>query len=115
VQLVLQPLEGYQVERSGTHAVALNLELDDALRREGLAREAVRAIQEARKTAGFEVSDRIRLTLGGDAALTEAIREHQDYVAGETLALEVGYRDGALTGEPVTIEGGSLWIGVERA
>jgi isoleucyl-tRNA synthetase len=115
VQLVLQPLEGYQVERSGSHAVALNLELDDALRREGLAREAVRAIQEARKSAGLDVSDRIRLTLGGDAGLIEAIREHEEYVAGETLATETAYRDGTLAGETVTIEGRELSIGVERA
>jgi isoleucyl-tRNA synthetase len=115
VQLVLQPLEGYQVERSGTHAVALNLELDDELRREGLAREAVRAIQEARKTAGLNVEDRIRLTLGGDPGLIAAVREHEDYVAGETLSLETSYRDGALTGTPVKIEGRELWIGVERA
>jgi isoleucyl-tRNA synthetase len=115
VQLVLQPLEGYQVERAGSHAVALNLELDDALRREGLAREAVRAIQEARKAAGLDVSDRIRLTLAGDAELIAAVREHEEYVAGETLAVEVNYRDVALTGDPVTIEGRKLWIGVERA
>ena len=51
---MLQPLEGYQVERSGTHAVALNLELDDELRREGLAREVVHAVQGARKDAGLE-------------------------------------------------------------
>ncbi|MEA2475348.1 MAG: isoleucyl-tRNA synthetase [Thermoleophilaceae bacterium] len=115
VQLVLQPLEGYQVERSGTHAVALNLELDDELRREGLAREAVRAIQEARKSAGLDVSDRIRLTLGGDPELTAAVREHQDYVAGETLASEVSYRDGVVSGDAVTIEGRELSIAVERA
>ena len=56
VTMVLQPLEGYQVERSGTHAVALNLELDDELRREGLAREvrARRAVgaQERRARRG---------------------------------------------------------------
>jgi isoleucyl-tRNA synthetase len=115
VQLVLQPLEGYQVERSGTHAVALNLALDDGLRREGLAREAVRAIQEARKSAGLNVEDRIRLTLGGDTALVAAVREHEEYVAGETLATGVTYRDGALSGEPVKIEGRELSIGVERA
>src|SRR5689334_17821942 len=55
VQMVLQPLEGYQVERAGTHAVALNLELDDELVREGLARDVVRAIQNARKEAGLNV------------------------------------------------------------
>jgi isoleucyl-tRNA synthetase len=115
VQLVLQPLEGYQVERAGTHAVALNLELDDALRREGLAREAVRAIQEARKSAGLNVEDRIRLSLGGDADLVAAVREHEGYVAGETLATDVSYADGVLSGEPVTIEGRQLSIAVERA
>jgi isoleucyl-tRNA synthetase len=115
VQLVLQPLEGYQVERSGAHAVALNLELDDALRREGLAREAVRAIQEARKNAGLDVSDRIKLTLGGDSEIIAAVREHEEYVAGETLAAGVDYRDGALDGEPVKIEGRELSIAVERA
>ena len=66
VTMVLQPLEGYQVERSGTHAVALNLELDDELRREGLAREVVHAVQSARKNAGLDVEDRISLTLAGD-------------------------------------------------
>ena len=48
--LAMKPLEGYQLEREGSHAVALELELDDELRREGLAREIVHAIQNARKT-----------------------------------------------------------------
>ena len=54
VQMVLQPLEGYQLERAGTHAVALNLELDDELRREGLAREVVHAVQERAQERGPE-------------------------------------------------------------
>jgi isoleucyl-tRNA synthetase len=115
VQLVLQPLEGYQVERAGTHAVALNLELDDDLLREGLAREAVRAIQETRKGAGLDVEDRISLTLGGDAGLIAAIREHEQYVAGETLATDVTYREGPVGGEAVTIDGRELVILVRRA
>ncbi|HYP47103.1 MAG TPA: isoleucine--tRNA ligase [Thermoleophilaceae bacterium] len=111
VQLVLQPLEGYQVERSGTHAVALNLELDEELRREGLAREVVHAVQVARKAAGLNVEDRIALTLGGDGELIAAARSHEGYVAGETLATSVGY-DGA--GERAEIEGRELLIAVER-
>ena len=86
VQLVLQPLEGYQVERSGSHAVALDLGLDDELRREGLAREVVHAVQNARKEAGLKVEDRIALALGGDDDLLDAVRAHEDYVTGETLA-----------------------------
>ncbi len=114
VQLALQPLEGYQVERAGTHAVALNLELDDELRREGLAREVVHAIQNARKTAGLNVEDRISLTLGGDEELLEAVRANEEYVTGETLATSLSY-DGASGGEQTAIEGKPLTIAVSRA
>jgi isoleucyl-tRNA synthetase len=112
VQLVLQPLEGYQVERAGTHAVALNLELDDELRREGLAREVVHAIQNARKSAGLNVEDRILLTLGGDEELLDAVRTNEDYVAKETLATKVSYNSGS--GSPVEIEGKPLRVDVAR-
>jgi isoleucyl-tRNA synthetase len=115
VQLVLQPLEGYQVERSGTHAVALNLELTDELRREGLAREAVHAIQNARKEAGLNVEDRISLALGGDPELLDAVRAHEDYVTGETLATSISYDGRHPAGETASIEGRELTIAVERA
>ena len=115
VQMVLQPLEGYQVERSGTHAVALNLELDEDLRREGLAREVVHAVQAARKQAGLRVEDRIALWLAGDAELLAAAQAHEGYVTGETLAVEVAY-DGVdgRPGERSEIEGRELLIAVER-
>jgi isoleucyl-tRNA synthetase len=113
LQLVLKPLEGYQVERSGTHAVALDLTLDDELRREGLAREVVHAVQAARKSAGLNVEDRIALTLGGDEELLEAARAHEDYVTGETLATVLTY-DGS-AGQPATIDGRELRIAVQRA
>ena len=111
--LALQPLPGYQLEREGSHAVALELALDDDLRREGLAREVVHAVQSARKAAGLAVEDRIALTLGGDDELLDAARAHEPYVAGETLALEVTY-GGADAGRPATIDGRDLRIGVER-
>jgi isoleucyl-tRNA synthetase len=114
VQLVLQPLEGYQVERSGTHAVALNLELDGDLKLEGLAREVVHAIQNARKAAGLNVEDRISLTLGGAPELLEAVRVHEEYVTGETLATSLSY-DGAGGNEAATIEGLPLTIEVAKA
>jgi isoleucyl-tRNA synthetase len=112
VSMALQPLEGYQVERSGTHAVALNLELDEELRREGLAREVVHAVQAARKDAGLNVEDRIALTLGGDYELLEAARAHQDYVSRETLATSLIYDGHA--GASAEIEGRRLLIAVER-
>jgi isoleucyl-tRNA synthetase len=114
VQIVLQPLEGYQVERSGTHAVALNLELDDELRREALAREVVHAVQAARKNAGLNVEDRIDLTLEGDDALLDATRAHEAYVAGETLATSVAYDGADDDAAAAEIDGRRLRIAVER-
>ena len=82
--LVMQPLEGYEVEAEAGRAVALALELDDELVREGLAREIVHAVQNARKQAGLDVSDRIALTLGGDdgadrgRALTRGLHRRRD-------------------------------------
>jgi isoleucyl-tRNA synthetase len=110
--LSMQPLEGYQLEREGSHAVALELALDDGLIREGLAREVVHAIQGARKDAGLDVSDRIALTLGGDEELLAAAREHEGYVAGEVLATSVGY--GGANGHEARIEGRPLHISVTR-
>jgi len=111
VLITMKPLEGYQVEREGSHAVALELEINDELRAEGRARDIVRAVQTARQEAGLDVSDRILLTLDGDGELIAAARAHHDYIAGETLASEVSYEslDGA---EPVIIDGRPLKIGV---
>jgi isoleucyl-tRNA synthetase len=113
VTLSLQPLEGYEVEAEAGHAVALQLELDDELRREGLAREIVHAVQNARKQAGLEITDRIELTLGGDEELLTAAREHQPYLAGEVLATSVAY-DAPET-DPMRIDGRDLHILIARA
>ncbi len=111
--LAMKPLAGYQLEREGSHAVALELELDDELRREGLAREIVHAVQNARKTSGLNVEDRIRLRLGGDDELLAAARAHEDYIARETLAVSSDYGDGG--DSAATIEGRPLSIGVDPA
>jgi isoleucyl-tRNA synthetase len=113
VTLALQPLEGYEVEAEAGHAVALQLELDDELRREGLAREIVHAIQNARKEAGLEITDRIQLTLGGDDELLAAARAHESYLAGEVLATSLAY-DGA-DGAEARIDGRELRIELSRA
>jgi isoleucyl-tRNA synthetase len=105
LQLAMQPLEGYQVERAGSHAVALELALTDELRREGTAREIVHAIQQARREAGLDVSDRIALELAGDAELLAAARAHGDYIANEVLATSVTLGEGD----------GELEIRLERA
>ncbi len=112
--LAMAPLEGYQLEREGSHAVALELALDDELRREGLAREVVHAVQGARREAGLEISDRIVLRLGGDEELLAAARTHEGYLSGEVLAVQVHY-DANGQGDVASIEGRELRILVSRA
>ncbi len=110
----MKPLEGYQVEREGSHAVALELEVDLELQLDGWAREIVRAVQNARQGAGLEVTDRIVLTLDGDEDLIGAARAHERYIAGEVLAVAVSYEslDGAA---PVKIDGRDLKVGISLA
>jgi isoleucyl-tRNA synthetase len=82
------PREGWAVAAEGGETVALDLALTPALRRAVLAREVVRMIQEARKNAGLDVSDRIELiwATADRTELAEAIREHGALVADEVLA-----------------------------
>jgi isoleucyl-tRNA synthetase len=110
----MKPLEGYEVEREGSHAVALELSLDAELKIEGWAREIVHAVQGARRDAGLEITDRIVLSLAGDEELVGAARTHEQYIAGETLAVEVAYE--SLNGAaPVKIDGRELRVGVALA
>ena len=110
----MKPLEGYQLEREGSHAVALELQIDFELQIEGWAREVVHAVQAARRDAGLDVSDRIALTLAGDDDLVGAARAYESYIAGETLATQISYESLAGTA-PVTIDGRELRIGVALA
>ena len=112
----MEPLEGYQVEAQSGHAVALSLELDEGLVAEGIAREVVHAVQNARKNAGLEITDRITLDLGGDPELIAAAEAHSGYVAGEVLATSLTFAggDGEAT-ETQSIEGRELVIGIGRA
>ncbi len=83
------------------------------LEAEGLARDVVRAVQQARRDAGLDVSDRIALRLAGDAAAVAAISAHRDLVAGETLATNLDVREGAAG--PVAVGAGSgVTIELER-
>ena len=75
-----------KVINEGSLTLALDAEVTRELKWEGHVRDAIRAIQNARKEAGLEVSDRIALTLGGSSLFHEAITAFADYLTQETLA-----------------------------
>ncbi|HPU13986.1 MAG TPA: class I tRNA ligase family protein, partial [Aeromicrobium sp.] len=97
VILTERPREGWSVVNEQGETVALDLEIDDELRRAGLAREAVRVIQEGRKTVGLDITDRISLTWSAAGETAEALREHAETIADEVLALE--FTEGEVTGD----------------
>ncbi len=119
--LTMRAPDGYSVEREGAHAVALDLAIDDDLRREGHAREIVHAVQNARKTAGLQVEDRIELALYGAPEISDAAAAHRDYIVGETLAAALDLGDRAALqsaamdySEQAEIDGLDLTIALSR-
>jgi isoleucyl-tRNA synthetase len=110
------PLEGYAVAQGNGVQVAYDTALTDELRREGLARDLVRVVQEVRKSAGLALSDRIALYLSGDDALESVLAVWGAYLRGETLAqdLVVGLPPAGAYHETVPLGGMQLTVGVVR-
>ncbi|MEV6968518.1 isoleucine--tRNA ligase [Hamadaea sp. NPDC051192] len=94
--------------------VLLDTEVTPELAAEGLARDVVRAVQQARRDADLHVSDRITLRLAGSPAVKAAVRAHESFVAGEVLATSVAYGpiEGGFTGEAG--DGESVTVSVAR-
>jgi isoleucyl-tRNA synthetase len=93
---------------SGDAVVVLDTEVTAELTAEGLARDVVRHVQQARRDADLVVTDRIHLVVDGDESVVDAVRTHEAHVAGQVLALDVGYCDPGDTATAVTVEGSAL-------
>jgi isoleucyl-tRNA synthetase len=105
--------ESFALAEDAGWAVALDLELDDDLRREGVARELIRALNDLRKEQGLAIADRVRLRLGGDDTVRAAVAEHGAWIADEVLAVELAWADGGeLT---VRVDGSAVAVALERA
>src|SRR4030067_1092675 len=83
VEIIASALEGYSAETEAGYQVALDLKITAELEDEGLARELVNRVQNLRKEAGFEVTDRIKLYLESDSRLQQAASRHADYIRKE--------------------------------
>ena len=89
IEVVSEGIEGWLVGQEERITVALDTELTDALRKEGMAREIINRIQNMRKEAGYEVTDRILISWKSDGVLSETIGEHGSWIRNETLCLEL--------------------------
>ncbi|HEX4433915.1 MAG TPA: DUF5915 domain-containing protein [Acidimicrobiales bacterium] len=98
VQLRVRGQQGFAVSREGGEVVALDLDLDEGLRKRGLSRDVVRLLQDLRKASGLEVSDRIRVHVVG----LDVIAQFFDFIGREVLAVEI--ISGPGEGEGVVLE-----------
>jgi isoleucyl-tRNA synthetase len=89
VEIISEDIPGWTVANEGNLTVALDITITDALRREGVAREVVKRIQALRKESGFEITDRIRVTLESGGASDAAVEDFRDYICGQVLADEL--------------------------
>lgn len=114
-QILADELNIKRVEWSKTGEVSLNIEVTPELKREGCMRDIVRHVQNARKDAGLNVEDRIKLSLAtSDAELQKAIAEHAETIKAETLTNEYGTGAYAYAAT-VKVEGSELEIALEKA
>jgi isoleucyl-tRNA synthetase len=96
--------DGVAATLPGNHGiVVLDTVVTDALAEEGLARDLIRAVQQARRSAGLDVSDRINLTLEAPAPVVDAFETHRELVMGETLATSATAVEGAGTEPVITV------------
>ena len=89
VEVIVQAKEGFSTASEGSYLAALTTELTHELKLEGLAREFVRRVQNLRKSADFNVNDRIRVQYSSSQQMAEAVEVHEAYISEETLATEL--------------------------
>ena len=106
--------DAYALAEEAGWAVALDLELDDDLRREGLAREIVRSLNDLRKEIGLAVSDRVTITVQADGPVAEALDRHGDEVAAEVLAVELTVGPVPAEAHEVRIDSHPVRVTVEK-
>ncbi|MGI9310092.1 MAG: isoleucine--tRNA ligase [bacterium] len=97
IQVRTTSAEGYACAQDDELLVALDTSLDEVLRTEGVMREIVRTVQDARKSAGLQIADRIALDITGTPRVRDALAQHRDHLMAETLATALS-QDGAIDG-----------------
>jgi isoleucyl-tRNA synthetase len=116
VTISAQSIEGWLVDSGDGLTVALDTTLTPELINEGLAREFVNRVQNMRKDAGLEVTDRIRINFEAPSRVTDAVKNLSDYIKSETLATQVNPgRDSAEHWEKWEIDGQPCEIGISKA
>ena len=113
VEILTEDMPGWLVQTNGDLTIALDIELTDALREEGIARELINRIQNLRKSSGLEITNRIRIEFVRNDTIAAAVEHYGDYIANQVLATDIRMVD--TVQEPVTIEDMNVQLRITKA
>ena len=114
VEIFSEDVPGWTVANEGALTVALDVEVTDELRREGVAREIVKKIQALRKDSGFDITDRIEVTVSASEASDAAVEQFREYICNQVLADSLVVSAELTEGEEVELDGCTVKVAVKR-
>ena len=114
VEIYSEDIPGWVVANEGTLTVALDIQLTDDLKREGIARELKKRIQDSRKQNGLEITDRIKVRLNSNADTDAAVREYEEWIKSQVLADSIELVAGMEQGEDISFDDYSFKLQIEK-
>ena len=112
VEIFSEDIPGWLVANEGKLTVALEVTVTEELRREGIARELVNRIQNIRKSSGFEITDKIRVTISKNLQTDDAVKEYKDYICNQVLGTSLELADEVKDGTELNFDDFSLFVNV---
>ncbi|MFR8030171.1 MAG: isoleucine--tRNA ligase [Bacteroides uniformis] len=114
VEIFSEDIPGWLVANEGKLTVALEVTVTEELRREGIARELVNRIQNIRKSSGFEITDKIKITLSKNPQTDDAVNEYNDYIRNQVLGTSLTLADNIENGTELNFDDFSLYVSVVK-
>ena len=114
VEIFSEDIPGWLVANEGNLTVALEVTVTEELRREGVARELVNRIQNIRKSSGFEITDKIKITLSKNPQTDDAVNEYKDYICNQVLGTSLTLTDNVENGAELNFDDFSLYVSVVK-
>ena len=115
VEIISEDIPGWLVANEGRLTVALDITVTENLRKEGLARELVNRIQNLRKSSGYDITDKISVTVLSNDGMDEAIKDFNSYIANQVLAVSVEITDVISDATELDFEDFKLSVRIEKA
>ena len=114
VEIFSEDIPGWLVVNEGKLTVALEVTVTEELRREGVARELVNRIQNIRKSSGFEITDKIKVSLSKNPQTDDAVNEYNTYICNQVLANSLQLVDEVENGTELNFDDFSLFVDVVK-